>query len=93
MGSVETFPFPLTLPGDWMEYKLHGDAVTQIRLSPDNQRLITGGKDGSLCIWKVNIAQEPSAKDNQRYRGATTVATSNKFDTIFEHNRIIFDKN
>ncbi len=37
---------------------MHGDAVTQMRLSYDNRRLVTAGKDGSLCIWQVT---SPSA--------------------------------
>ena len=52
-GDVQAFAFPLTLPGAWEDFKLHGDLVTQMRLSRDNQRLVTAGKDGSLCIWQV----------------------------------------
>ena len=50
----KAFRFPLTLPGDWREHELHGDSVTQMRLSFDDKRLVTTGKDGSLCIWKVS---------------------------------------
>ena len=50
----KAFRFPLTLPGDWTEHELHGDSVTQMRLSFDDKRLVTTGKDGSLCIWKVS---------------------------------------
>ena len=51
----KAFRFPLTLPGDWTEHELHGDSVTQMRLSFDDKRLVTTGRDGSLCIWKVGI--------------------------------------
>ena len=50
----KAFRFPLTLPGDWTEHELHGDSVTQMRLSFDDKRLVTTGRDGSLCIWKVS---------------------------------------
>ena len=53
----KAFRFPLTLPGDWTEHELHGDSVTQMRLSFDDKRLVTTGKDGSLCIWKVSAWQ------------------------------------
>ena len=52
-SSSKAFRFPLTLPGDWTEHELHGDSVTQMRLSFDDKRLVTTGRDGSLCIWKV----------------------------------------
>lgn len=52
-GDVQAFAFPLTLPGSWEDFKLHGDLVTRMRLSRDNQRLVTAGRDGSLCIWQV----------------------------------------
>ena len=47
------FQFPLTLPGKWLESRIHGDVVTQMRLSLDDKRLITASRDGSLCFWKV----------------------------------------
>ena len=52
-GRVQSFKFPLTLPGEWIEYKIHGDLCTQMKLSLDDRRLITASKDGSLCFWEV----------------------------------------
>ena len=52
-GGVQSFKFPLTLPGDWVESRIHGDIVTQMKLSLDDKRLITASKDGSLCFWEV----------------------------------------
>jgi hypothetical protein len=28
---VQSFKFPLSLPGEWIEYKIHGDTITQVR--------------------------------------------------------------
>ena len=36
-GRVQAFHFPLTLPGEWAEHLMHGDAVTQLRLSADGR--------------------------------------------------------
>ena len=49
------------MPGEWSEHLLHGDAVTQLRLSADGRRLISAGRDGSLCIWKVAEAEAAAA--------------------------------
>jgi WD40 repeat protein len=54
-GRVQSFKFPLTLPGEWLEYKIHGDIITQMKLSLDDNRLITASKDGSLCFWQVRL--------------------------------------
>ena len=54
-GRVQSFKFPLTLPGEWLEYKIHGDIITQMKLSLDDNRLITASKDGSLCFWQVGL--------------------------------------
>ena len=43
-GRIQSFKFPLTLPGEWVEQQMHGDAVTQMKLSFDNKRLITAGR-------------------------------------------------
>ena len=56
-GRVQVFRFPLTLPGEWQEYKIHGDTITQMKLALDDNRLITASKDGSLCIWKVKTIE------------------------------------
>ena len=56
-GRIQSFKFPLTLPGEWEEYKIHGDIITQMKLSLDDNRLITASKDGSLCFWQVKKFQ------------------------------------
>ena len=40
-GRVQSFRFPLTLPGEWQEYRIHGDIITQMKLSLDDNRLVT----------------------------------------------------
>ena len=54
-GRIQSFKFPLTLPGVWVEYNIHGDSITQMKLSLDDNRLITASKDGSLCFWQVTV--------------------------------------
>ena len=68
----KAFRFPLTLPGDWTEHELHGDSVTQMRLSFDDKRLVTTGKDGSLCIWKVSACVAGEEMDLLRLRESRT---------------------
>ena len=60
--ALKSFKFPLTLPGEWIESRIHGDIVTQMRLSLDDRRLITAGKDGSLCFWDVKEVAAKASK-------------------------------
>ena len=41
-GSTQLFNFPLTLPGKWKEWKIHGDLINFIKMSHTNDTLITG---------------------------------------------------
>ena len=52
-GSTQLFNFPLTLPGKWKEWKIHGDLINFIKISHTNDTLITGSRDGSFCIWDI----------------------------------------
>nr|XP_040582177.1 cilia- and flagella-associated protein 57-like [Lepeophtheirus salmonis] len=55
-GKILSIKFPLTLPGNWNEYEVHGDTVSQIKLSLEDRVLISAGRDGSLCFWSVGVA-------------------------------------
>lgn len=61
-GKVKSFRFPLTLPGEWIDYEMHGDSVTQIRISTEDRRLISAGRDGSLCVWEVRDGESPDVE-------------------------------
>ena len=41
-GSTQLFNLPLTLPGKWKEWKIHGDLINFIKISHTNDTLITG---------------------------------------------------
>ena len=61
-GAVQLFSYPLSLPGQWREWRVHGDAVNFIKISHTNDILVTASKDGSFCIWDiVQESQDPTA--------------------------------
>ena len=41
-GSTQLFKFPLSLPGKWKEWKIHGDLINFIKISHTNDTLVTG---------------------------------------------------
>ena len=48
-----------------------------MRLSFDDKRLVTTGKDGSLCIWKVSacvVGEGENGEDGPYYVGCVNTA-------------------
>ena len=58
-GAVQLFSYPLSLPGEWKEWRVHGDAVNFIKISHTNDILVTGSRDGSFCIWDIEQDSAP----------------------------------
>lgn len=88
-GRIQSFKFPLTLPGEWLEYKIHGDIITQMKMSLDDNRLITASKDGSLCFWSVKTIEgkPPIRKDTEfQYAGEILITKSE----LEDKNRRVF---
>ena len=52
-GATQLFDFPLSLPGSWKEWKMHGDAINFIKMTETGEQLVTGSRDGSFCIWDI----------------------------------------
>ncbi|KAJ8306471.1 hypothetical protein KUTeg_017016 [Tegillarca granosa] len=52
-GTLWSFKFPLNEPGEWQEHPGHGSAVTKMRITYDDQFLITVAEDASIILWKI----------------------------------------
>ena len=88
-GRIQSFKFPLTLPGEWLEYKIHGDIITQMKLALDDNRLITASRDGSLCFWQVKTSAgaPPVRKDLEfSYAGEILITKSE----LEDKNKLVF---
>ena len=88
-GRIQSFKFPLTLPGEWLEYKIHGDIITQMKLALDDNRLITASRDGSLCFWQVKTSDgvPPERKDIEfSYAGEILITKSE----LEDKNKLVF---
>ncbi|XP_006813560.1 cilia- and flagella-associated protein 57-like [Saccoglossus kowalevskii] len=52
-GALRSMKFPLTVPGEWTEYMGHGSTITKMRITYDDQYLVTVSDDAVLMIWKI----------------------------------------
>ncbi|XP_022105499.1 cilia- and flagella-associated protein 57-like [Acanthaster planci] len=53
-GTLRSLKFPLTVPGEWQEHMGHASGVTKMRITYDDQYLVTVSEDATLMIWKIS---------------------------------------
>uniref|UniRef100_A0A8C4QWQ8 Cilia- and flagella-associated protein 57 n=1 Tax=Eptatretus burgeri TaxID=7764 RepID=A0A8C4QWQ8_EPTBU len=52
-GVLRVTRLPLSTNPEWFDLPAHQTSITQMCVTPDNKRLITGGSDGSLFVWSL----------------------------------------
>lgn len=56
-GSVLSIKLPLTEPAEYSSFYFHSSKILQMKLSFDDQTLITCSQAGVLCIWKLSSTE------------------------------------
>ncbi|KAJ3340317.1 Cilia- and flagella-associated protein 57 [Gonapodya sp. JEL0774] len=65
-GTIRAIKVPLTGdPSDYQEHQAHSSPITRLRLSPDDQFLLSGAEDGSVFIFKVE-ERDPKGLKRER---------------------------
>ncbi|KAH3831997.1 cilia- and flagella-associated protein 57-like [Dreissena polymorpha] len=52
-GTLWSLKFPLTIPGEWQELQGHGSQITKMKITYDDQYLVTVSEDASVILWKI----------------------------------------
>ncbi|XP_033738759.1 cilia- and flagella-associated protein 57-like [Pecten maximus] len=52
-GTLWSLKFPLNPPGEWTEHSGHGSQITKMKISYDDQYLVTVSEDASVILWKI----------------------------------------
>ncbi|KAH9523432.1 Cilia- and flagella-associated protein 57 [Bulinus truncatus] len=52
-GALWSMKFPLAVPGDWTEYPGHGAAIVKMKITYDDQYLISVAEDATIILWKI----------------------------------------
>lgn len=52
-GTLWSLKYPLTIPGEWQEHQGHGSQITKMKITYDDQFLITVSEDSSIILWKI----------------------------------------
>ncbi|XP_032825748.2 cilia- and flagella-associated protein 57 [Petromyzon marinus] len=54
LGTLRSLRFPLTsTPGDWVEYQGHAGPITKMRVTHDEQFVVTVGEDACVLVWRL----------------------------------------
>lgn len=52
-GTLWSLKFPLTIPGEWQELQGHGSTISKMKITYDDQFLVTVSEDSSIILWKI----------------------------------------
>ncbi|XP_071118876.1 cilia- and flagella-associated protein 57-like [Haliotis cracherodii] len=52
-GTLWSMKFPLTIPGEWQEHQGHSASITKMKITFDDQFLITVSEDATIILWKI----------------------------------------
>jgi len=52
-GTLWSLKYPLAVPGDWTEHQGHGAQIVKMKISYDDQFLVSIAEDGSIILWKI----------------------------------------
>ncbi|XP_052776281.1 cilia- and flagella-associated protein 57-like isoform X2 [Mya arenaria] len=52
-GTLWSLKFPLTIPGEWQELQGHGSQIAKMKITYDDQYLVTVSEDASIILWKI----------------------------------------
>ena len=52
-GTLRSFKYPLTVPGEWNELQGHAHSICKMKITYDDQFLVTVSEDSCVMIWKI----------------------------------------
>ncbi|XP_078485320.1 cilia- and flagella-associated protein 57 [Ciona intestinalis] len=64
-GALRSIKFPLTDSGEWAEHQAHASQITKMKITYDDQFLITVSEDACLMIWRVSDKEGRGVKHDR----------------------------
>ncbi|XP_075215374.1 testes of unusual size [Lycorma delicatula] len=56
-GSIISIKFPLVHPPIYLQFSVHNHRIVTMKLTYDDQVLISCSEDGTMCFWKITSAE------------------------------------
>ena len=64
-GTLRSFKYPLTVPGEWIEYQGHSSTIIKMKITFDDQYLVTVSEDACVMIWKIQDKEGRGKRDKE----------------------------
>uniref|UniRef100_H2ZKC8 Cilia- and flagella-associated protein 57 n=1 Tax=Ciona savignyi TaxID=51511 RepID=H2ZKC8_CIOSA len=64
-GALRSIKFPLTDVGEWLEHQAHAAQITKMKITYDDQYLVTVSEDACLMIWRVSDKEGRGVKHDR----------------------------
>lgn len=65
LGTIRSLRYPFGDQYDFQEHQAHSTAVTQLRVSFDDQFLFSGSEDGCLYMFKLTDKEDRGSKKDK----------------------------
>ncbi|KAL3868099.1 hypothetical protein ACJMK2_040935 [Sinanodonta woodiana] len=52
-GTLWSLKYPLTVPGEWQEHQGHSSQIVKMKITYDDQILVTVSEDSLIMLWKI----------------------------------------
>nr|CAB3267722.1 WD repeat-containing protein 65 [Phallusia mammillata] len=64
-GALRSIKYPLTDVGEWTEHQGHASQITKMKITYDDQFLVTVSEDACLAIWRVSDKEGRGVKHDR----------------------------
>ncbi len=72
-GTVRSYKFPLTSPGEFQEHVAHTSSVTRMKIAFNDEYMITGSEDNSIVLWKIQDKEGRTIKRDKEVTWAEEI--------------------
>ncbi|BFZ16806.1 hypothetical protein BsWGS_19845 [Bradybaena similaris] len=90
-GTIWSMKYPLAVPGEWTEHLGHGAPVVKMKITYDDQYLVSIGEDASIILWKITDKEGRGLKRDKEIGWAEEILVT-KSD-LEEKNSTVADLN
>ncbi len=52
-GTVRSYKYPLSKPAEFQEHIAHTSSITRMKVTFNDELLLTTAEDGTVCTWKI----------------------------------------
>ena len=72
-GTIRSYKFPLTNPGEFQEHVAHSLTVSRMKITFNDEYMITGSDDNSIAIWKIQDKEGRTLKRDKEVTWAEEI--------------------